>query len=124
MLHTVSNTQADWWRESSQCCQVQRPASHLGEASVIMSHHRRVGAVQLLDDLKALVELSEDVHHRAGEQRVLRRLLELQAEGREDKLQNCRAQVALSILTDSHFLSYSSLKPFPFLSLAAESVLM
>ncbi len=59
--------------------------SHLGEASVIMTHHNGVGAVQLLDDLKALVELSEDVNHRAGEKSVLGRLLELQAEG-EDKL--------------------------------------
>lgn len=57
---------------------------HLGEAPVVVGDHGGVGAVQLLDDLEALVELSEDVHHRAGEQSVLRRLLELQAEGGED----------------------------------------
>ena len=57
--------------------------SHLGEASVVMSHHGRVGTVQLLDDLKALVELREDVDHGAGEQSVLRRLLELQQEDEE-----------------------------------------
>lgn len=60
--------------------------SHLGKAAVIVGHHSGVRTVQLLNNLKALVELCEDVHHRAGEQGVLRRLLELQAEGREDKL--------------------------------------
>lgn len=59
--------------------------SHLGEAAVIVGHHRGVRAVQFLDNLKALVELSEDVHHRAGEQSMLRRLLELHKEGRGDK---------------------------------------
>lgn len=59
------------------------PVSHLGEAPVVLSHHGGVGAVQLLDDLEALVELSEDVDHRAGEERVLGRLLELG--GREGK---------------------------------------
>ena len=63
--------------------------SHLGEASVIMGHHSGVGAVQLLDDLKALVELSEDVYHRAGEQSVLRRLLELQVEGGRRQIAKC-----------------------------------
>lgn len=55
----------------------RRPTPHLGKAPVVLSHHGRVGAVQLLDDLEALVELSEDVDHRAGEERVLGRLLEL-----------------------------------------------
>lgn len=54
---------------------VQR--SDLGEAAVVLAHHGGVGTVQLLDDLKALIELREDVHHRAGEQSVLRRRLEL-----------------------------------------------
>ena len=61
---------------------MSRFPSHLGETSVVVGHHGGVGAVQLPDDLKALVELSEDVHHRAGEQGVLGRLLELQADGR------------------------------------------
>lgn len=52
--------------------------SDLGEAAVVLAHHGGVGTVQLLDDLKALVELREDVHHRAGEESVLRRRLELQ----------------------------------------------
>lgn len=65
--------------------QLEVRGSHLGEAPVIMGHHGGVGAVQFLDDLEALVELSEDVHHRAGEQSVLRRLLELQVDGQEDK---------------------------------------
>lgn len=51
--------------------------SDLGEAAVVLAHHGGVGTLQLLDDLKALVELREDVHHRAGEQSVLRRRLEL-----------------------------------------------
>lgn len=49
-----------------------------------MCHHRGVRAVQLLDNLKALIELSEDVHHRAGEQSMLRCLLKLQTEEQED----------------------------------------
>lgn len=49
-----------------------------------MRHHRGVRAVQFLDNLKALIELSEDVHHRAGEQSMLRSLLELQTEEQED----------------------------------------
>lgn len=51
--------------------------SDLGEAAVVLAHHGGVGTVQLFDDLKALIELCEDVHHRAGEQGVLRRRLEL-----------------------------------------------
>lgn len=62
----------------------QRHRAHLGKASVIMCHHRGVRAVQLLDNLKALIELSEDVHHRAGEQSMLRCLLKLQTEEQED----------------------------------------
>lgn len=54
-----------------------------------MCHHGGVGAVQFLDNLKALVELSEDVHHRAGEQSVLRRLLKLQKEEQEDTFLHC-----------------------------------
>lgn len=50
---------------------------HLGESSVVVSQHGRVGTVQLADDPEALVELRENVHHRAGEQRVLRCRLEL-----------------------------------------------
>lgn len=53
------------------------PVSYLGEAPVVLAHHRGVGAVQLLDDLKALVELGEDVYHWAGEQSMLGRRLEL-----------------------------------------------
>lgn len=48
-----------------------------------MSHDTGVGAFQFLDDLEALVELGEDVHHGAGEQSVLRRLLELNQIGSE-----------------------------------------
>lgn len=55
---------------------------YLGEAATVLSHDVGVGAFQLLDDLKALVELREDVHHGAGEQGVLRRLLELGARRR------------------------------------------
>ena len=50
-----------------------------------MSHDLGVRTVQFLDDLKALVELGEDVHHRAGEKSMLRCLLELGGEGDEDK---------------------------------------
>lgn len=42
-----------------------------------MSHNLWIWALQLLDDFKALVELGEDVDHRAGEEGVLRCLLEL-----------------------------------------------
>lgn len=50
---------------------------YLGEAATVLSHDVRVRTFQFPDYLKALVELGEDVHHRAGEQSVLRRLLEL-----------------------------------------------
>lgn len=48
-----------------------------GEASTVQGHDLGVGALQLLNNLKALVELREHVHHGAGEQGVLRCLLEL-----------------------------------------------
>lgn len=50
---------------------------YLGEAATVLGHDVRVRAFQFPDDLKALVELGEDVHHRAGEQSMLRCLLEL-----------------------------------------------
>lgn len=51
--------------------------AHLGEAAAVLSQDVRVGTIQFPDDLEALVELCKDVHHRAGEQRMLRCLLEL-----------------------------------------------
>lgn len=51
--------------------------AHLGKPAHVVPHNLGVGALQLLDDLKALVELGENVHHGAGEERVLRGLLEL-----------------------------------------------
>ncbi|KAJ8343550.1 hypothetical protein SKAU_G00308790, partial [Synaphobranchus kaupii] len=54
--------------------------SHLGEAAHEVGQGLWVGALQLLDDLKTLVELCEDVDHGAGEQSVLRRGLELHRE--------------------------------------------
>ena len=74
------------WRETSvrprvcvcPCvCVCALARAYLGEAAVVVGHGLGVGAVQLLDDLEALVELCEHVHHGAGEQSVLRRLLEL-----------------------------------------------
>lgn len=50
---------------------------YLGEATAVLGHDEGVGTLQLLDDLKALVELREDVDHGAGEESVLGRLLEL-----------------------------------------------
>lgn len=43
-----------------------------------MAHDLGVRTLQLFDDLEALVKLGEDVHHGAGEQGMLRCLLELQ----------------------------------------------
>lgn len=37
--------------------------SHLGETAVIVGHHGWIWTVQFLNNLKALVELGEDVHH-------------------------------------------------------------
>lgn len=54
-----------------------RGGAHLGKPSHVVPHNLGVGALQFLDDLKALVELGENVHHGAGEERVLRGLLEL-----------------------------------------------
>lgn len=42
-----------------------------------MSQGLWIWTLQLLDDLEALVQLSEHIHHGAGEEGVLRRLLEL-----------------------------------------------
>lgn len=44
---------------------------HLGKAPHIVPHDLGVRAFKFLDDLKALVELGEDVHHRAGKQGML-----------------------------------------------------
>jgi len=52
-------------------------AAHLGKPSHVVPNNLGVRALQFLDDLEALVELGEDVHHGAREERVLRRLLEL-----------------------------------------------
>lgn len=51
--------------------------AHLGKPSHVVPHNLGIRALQLLDDLKALVELGENIHHGAGEERVLRGLLEL-----------------------------------------------
>lgn len=53
---------------------------HLGKSLHVVANDLRVRTLQLADDFKALVELGEHVHHRAGEQRVLRRDLELERE--------------------------------------------
>lgn len=53
---------------------------HLGESAAVEGHDFGVGTFQFLDDLKALVELGEDVHHRTGKEGVLGRLLELETE--------------------------------------------
>ena len=58
---------------------VRLPHTHLCKAAHEVGQSMWVGALQLLDDLKALIELREHVHHRAGEQSVLRRHLELEA---------------------------------------------
>lgn len=50
---------------------------HLGETAAVEGHDFGVGTLQFFDDLKALVELGKDVHHRTGEESMLWRLLEL-----------------------------------------------
>lgn len=52
--------------------------AHPGEAAAVLGHDLWVRTLQLPDDLEALVELREDVDHGAGEEGVLRRLLELE----------------------------------------------
>ena len=47
-----------------------------------MRHDTGVRTFQFLDDLKALVELGEDIHHRTREESMLRRLQELEDEGK------------------------------------------
>lgn len=44
---------------------------HLGKTPAVEGHDFGVGTLQFLDDLKALVELGEDVHHRTGEESML-----------------------------------------------------
>lgn len=46
-------------------------AAHLGKPSHVVPNNLGVRALELLDDLEALVELGEDVHHRAREECVL-----------------------------------------------------
>lgn len=41
---------------------------YLGKSFHIVAYDLGVGTLQLADDLEALVELREDVHHGAGEQ--------------------------------------------------------
>lgn len=50
---------------------------YLGEAATVEGHDFGIRAFQLLNNLKALVELREHIHHGAGEQSVLRCLLKL-----------------------------------------------
>lgn len=52
-------------------------ATHLGKPSHVVTNNLGVRALELLDDLEALVKLGEDIHHRAREERMLRCLLEL-----------------------------------------------
>lgn len=59
---------------------VAAEASHLGKSFHIIANDLRVRTLQFADDFKALIELGEHVHHRAGEQSVLRRDLELESE--------------------------------------------
>lgn len=61
--------------------------SHLGKTPHVMTHNLGVRALQLLDDLEALIELGEDIHYRAREQGMLRGLLELQGEDRSIRLE-------------------------------------
>ena len=57
--------------------------SHLGESLHVVPNNLRVGTLQFADDFKALIELREHVHHRAGEQSVLWCDLELENEKKE-----------------------------------------
>lgn len=68
-----------------------RRSGHLGEAAAVLGQDAGVGTLQFPDDLKALVELGEDVDHGAGEQSVLRRLLELTHERRVIIVSNHRS---------------------------------
>ena len=65
--------------------------THLGKPPHVVTNDLRVWTLELADDLEALVELGEHVHHGAGEQGVLRSHLELQVqtdrEGLEDTTQ-------------------------------------
>lgn len=57
--------------------------SYLGEAATVLGHDIRVRTFEFLYDLKALIELGENIHHRAGEQSMLRSLLELRWQKRK-----------------------------------------
>lgn len=78
-------------------------SSYLGEAATVQSQDVWVGTLQLPDDLEALVELGEDVHHGAGEQSVLRRLLELRQRGFISHLHFSSAERSSGIITYSVF---------------------
>lgn len=53
------------------------PLTHLCESSHQVGQCFGVRALQLLNNLKALVQLSKDINHRAGKERVVRCLLKL-----------------------------------------------
>lgn len=44
--------------------------SHLGKSFHVVADDLRVRTLQFANDFKALIELGEHVHHRAGEQSV------------------------------------------------------
>lgn len=46
-------------------------AAHLSKPSHVVPNNLGIRALKLLDDLKALVELGEDIHHGAGEESML-----------------------------------------------------
>ena len=77
----------------SQSVSVNRPLLHIyniahqRESLHVSLDDFRMRTLKFLDDLKALVELRKHVRHRAGEQRVFRRLLELWGQ-KTDKFMN------------------------------------
>lgn len=50
---------------------VAAEVSHLGKSFHIVANDLRIRTLQFANDFKALIELGEHVHHRAGEQSVL-----------------------------------------------------
>lgn len=59
------------------------------EAATVQRLDFGIRALQLLNNLKALVELREHVHHGAGEQSVLRCLLKLRRRERHQYISFC-----------------------------------
>lgn len=82
-VKTQSQWKMSWYYNSVRLFVVAAEVSHLGKSFHIVADDLRIRTLKFANYFKALIELGEHVHHRAGEQSVLWRDLELESEKRE-----------------------------------------